>query len=104
MASTLERELRRRTGLPEVEVDDEPHESGGDRYAIYSIIPARGFRGGGERLERERREIATTSAEGIGVCLVTLRDEGQITNNSRVGILDRETRQWVINPWGKGDA
>ena len=73
---------------------DAPHPSGNDRYAIYATA---------ERL-RAKHRIAETSRDGIGTCLATLRDEGQITDDTRVGILDRETRIWLVNPWARGDV
>jgi hypothetical protein len=77
--------------LPAVEVDDEPRPDESDRYAIYVATA------------RNRRRLAETSLNGIGLCLRTLRDEGQITNDSRVGILDRLDHLWLVNPWAKGD-
>lgn len=78
-------------------VGAQPHPSGDDRYRIYSV--SRRSVGMGDVLH----DLADTSQDGIGLTLVTLRDEEQITNDTRVGILDRETRQWLVNPWAKGD-
>lgn len=63
--------------------EDVPHPNGDDRYAIY----------GG------RRRIAETSLDGIGSCLVTLLGEDQINGSTAVGIFDRVTREWIVNPW-----
>lgn len=71
---------------------DAPHESGNDRYSIYVL------RAG------ERRRLADTSRDGIGITLVTLAEEGEITQLDSLGILDRETRKWIANPWAKGGA
>lgn len=71
---------------------DRPHESGDDRYAIYAVTRRNSWR------------IAETSETGIGMTLRVLRSEEQITDDSRVGIFDRETRRWLINPWAKGGA
>jgi hypothetical protein len=91
-------------GPPFVELDDAPHPSGDDRYAIYSVAPSSV---GPSRVltpdHDRRRRIAETSLGGIGLTLQTLRDEGDLTNDSRVGILDRETRSWLVNPWARGD-
>lgn len=60
-----------------------------DRLAVYIV----GRRGG------ERERVAECSVQALGLCLLTLRDEGQLTHTSRVGVLDRDLRRWVINPW-----
>lgn len=73
--------------------DDQPHKSGGDRIAVY-VVNARGG----------RRRVAKTSEEGIGMTLRVLREEGQITGDDRIGLFDRETREWAINPWARGAA
>lgn len=108
--TTLHDQLRERVGLDaladyldrraqeEARHADAP-ESDDERYAIYVVTS--------ERIEgragwREHRRVATTSVAGIGLCLRTLREEDEITNDSRVGILDRETRQWLVNPWAAG--
>lgn len=80
-----------------VEVEDAPHPSGDDRYAIYAVGAMRDDDGG-----RPRHRIAETSRDGIGLALVTLRDEGEYGDDSRIGIFDRETRTWIVNPWAKG--
>lgn len=74
---------------------DAPHEDGSDRYAIYVIWRQRTGRNG-----LKRRRLAETSETGLGACLRTLYDEDEITEEGqRVGIFDRETRRWLINPW-----
>lgn len=78
---------------------DAPHESGDDRYAIYAVAVR--LAASLPRDERQRR-ICETSRDGIGLALVTLREEEQITNDSRVGIFDRLDRVWIVNPWAKG--
>jgi hypothetical protein len=72
---------------------DTPHPSGDDRYAIYSVCVE----------PRMRRRIAETSLTGIGGTIETLREEGQLSPASRVGVLDRLDRKWIIDPWAKGD-
>jgi hypothetical protein len=78
------------TALAPVEqpVDYEGEES---RYAIYSVRPMPA----GDRPTVARKRLAETSLDGIGVCLRTLREDGDLTDNSRVGILDRLTREGV---------
>lgn len=77
--------------LDEDFIDPEPRHDGSDRFAIYAV----------DR-EGERHRIAFTDLRGIGLTLSVLRNEGQITNDDRVGILDRFERLWVVNPWAKG--
>ena len=74
-------------------IEDAPHPSGDDRYAIYSVTVT----------PRARKRVAETSLEGIGPTIAQLREEGQLTIASRVGIFDRETRVWLVNPWAGGD-
>jgi hypothetical protein len=71
---------------------DAAHPSGQDRYAVYVV------RGG------ERRRLAETSLEGIGVTLRTLRDEGEFDEDAAsVGIFDRQARSWLLDPFkGRG--
>lgn len=76
-----------------IQDDDQPHPSGEDRFAIYGV-----------NIDGKRKRIAETSEDGIGLCLRTLREEGEITNDTRVGVLDRQTRQWIVNPWARGDT
>lgn len=73
-------------------MSDTPHPSGDDRYAIYSVCEP-----------RMRRRIAETSLAHIGSTITTLREEGQLSTASRVGVLDRLDRTWLINPWATGD-
>lgn len=73
-------------------VEDPPREDGSDRYAIYVVSAS-----------RAQKRIAETSLSGIGLALVTLRDEDEITHHSRVGIRDRIEGRWIVNPYGVGD-
>lgn len=63
------------------------------RYRIYTLV------------DGVPEELARTSRDGIGLCLVTLREEEQITNDDRVGILDRidddATGTWLLNPFAR---
>lgn len=79
---------------------DLPHPSGDDRYAIYAVIPA--LSRSGARADRSRRRLCETSRDGIGTALVTMRDDGEIGDDTRVGIFDRLERTWIVNPWAKG--
>ena len=63
-----------------------------DRYAIYVVAVGANV----------RLRLAETSLDGIGVCLRTLRDEDQFNDHSRMGIFDRHTREWLVNPWAAG--
>lgn len=84
--------------LLEHDLVDAPHPNGDDRYAIYAV-----------RLGMRRR-IAETSRDGIGLALVSLRsldpdglpDPGgseDFTDRDAIGIFDRQTRKWIVNPW-----
>jgi hypothetical protein len=44
----------------------------------------------------------TTSKEGIGTTLVQLREDGELTDQHRVGILDGFVGRWVTNPFARG--
>lgn len=107
--STLHDRLRENVGLGALEdaeadrLDRRAHEaarhedapeSDDERYAIYRWTPGDGA--------REHHRLAETSLEGIGLTLRTLRDEGEITGDTRVGIFDRQERTWIINPWAAG--
>lgn len=81
--------------VPRVE-EDAPHPSGNDRYRIYAVSLS--VQLGTER----RRRLAETSLDGIGLTLRTLREDGDLTDDTRIGILDRETREWLVNPWAVG--
>lgn len=60
-----------------------------DRYGLYRL------RGG------EHQELSTTSRDGIGTALVQHVIEGDLTPDDGFGLLDRLTRAWLVNPWGK---
>lgn len=67
--------------------------TGAEQFAIYVVD-----------IDGKRTRLATTDLVGVGVTLVTLRREGQTTNDDRVGILDRGTRTWIVNPWARGGS
>ena len=50
----------------------------------------------------DQRQLADTSLQGIGTCLVTLRADGEISNDDKVGIRDRIEHKWIVNPYGVG--
>lgn len=79
--------------------DDAPHPSGDDRFAIYSVSRSDVHHGSPDE---GRRRIAETSLDGIGLCISTLREDGEIDGDTRIGIFDREARTWIVNPWAKG--
>jgi len=64
-----------------------------ERYRLYTLSSS------GEL----RCITATGTLAGIGPMLDTIRKEGQLTNDSRVGIKDDVTRKWLINPYARGD-
>lgn len=59
-----------------------------DRYRVYAVKGDQRF------------VLADTSENGLGVCLTTLHREGELLGYA-VGILDRQERAWIINPWSK---
>lgn len=60
-----------------------------ERYRIYEVLA-----GGVRHL------LATTGTkEGIGTCLVTFFEEGEITPGTNVGVLDGIERKWIVNPY-----
>ena len=76
--------------LPPDEITDD------NRYGVYDLrdgLP---------------HDIAATSRDGLGLCLVTLaEDRREAGDNSApvLGVLDRETRQWICGLWRlKGNA
>lgn len=45
-----------------------------------------------------------TSKDGIGTALVQGREDGDVTGDTRIGILDGFTGEWVVNYYAKGAA
>lgn len=70
---------------------DTPHPSGRDKYAVYIV----GYRSG----KLLRRRLCETSREGIGLALETMIEEDEIERGDSIGIFNRETRTWLINPY-----
>ena len=77
-----------------------------ERYRIYILRP-----------DGAPHCVATTpDAQGVGLVLVTLAAEGEITTDDRVGILDATgdgddwvhtpaeatSGTWIVNPYGRG--
>lgn len=60
------------------------------------------------REEDGPRHIATTNEEGLATTLKLLREEGQIDDDMRIGVLHRpfpsRPGTWIINPYAKGAA
>lgn len=74
-----------------VAIHEDVAEDESDRYGIYTRSRA-----------GERRELSQTSREGIGVAIVCHFEDGDITSDDPVGILDRKFRTWIVNPWASG--
>lgn len=72
-----------------IAMSDEPRRDDADRYALYCYRPGQDF----------ARRICATSLAGIGGALVQMIEEDEIERGCRVGILDRRTRDWLINPY-----
>jgi hypothetical protein len=67
------------------------------RYRIFRVV------------EGEPLEIASTNtSQGVGLCLVTLWEEGQWSEKEAVGVLDSANWEkgkpgsWIINPYARG--
>jgi hypothetical protein len=88
----------RTAAVPEIvlpELDERDREE--QRYAVYAVVIAR------DGSHPAQLEIGSTpTLEGIGVGLQLWRDEGEITNDTRIGVLDRVARSWLINPYASG--
>ena len=73
--------------------DVAPRGEGKDRYRIYRL------RSGDLQL------LATTeTAEGVGVGLVALHEDGEWVGDDSVGVLDTATDpgHWIVSPWTLG--
>lgn len=96
----LHAEMRRAAGLdplpPTAAPREAPTDDGGvrddERYRIYALR------------DGERRTLADTGQDGIGIALVTLRGEGEFDEHDRIGIRDRQERRWIVNPWARGTS
>ena len=60
------------------------------RYGIYTVI------------DRRPVQLGYTSKEGIGTALVQWREEGEINDTDRIGVLDGVEGRWVISPFARG--
>lgn len=79
------------TSLHLNEHGDAPRADGEDRLAVYII-----------GTDGERRRLAETSVDGLGITLLTLHGEGEFHHGERglkVGVFDRESRLWIVSPW-----
>lgn len=75
-------QVDRMLGPPEAPPDEE-------RYRIYQVRDA-----------DELVLVATApTPAAVGMALVTLSDEGEFGDGSRVGVLDSERRRWIVLPW-----
>lgn len=72
-----------------------------ERYGIYLAPKPRPVPGHRVR-EEEPELLATCAQDGIGVALVTLAAEKQITSDDRVGVLDGIAGTWLVNPYARG--
>lgn len=71
-----------------------------DRYAIYVVNPkVPRVIAGRWRDDTGRRRVYCTSRDGIGQGLEMLLDENEIPRGWRVGVLDRVSRRWIVNPF-----
>lgn len=61
-----------------------------DRIAVYRAD---------SQQQASRRVLAETSLSGLGICLLTLQEEGEFPPGTRVGVFDRKNRAWLVNPW-----
>lgn len=72
-----------------IAMSDEPRRDDADRYALYCYRPG----------QPEAKRVCETSLTGIGSALLRMLEEDEIERGCRVGILDRRTRDWLINPY-----
>lgn len=74
------------------------------RYGIYVLrrVMAYGTYTVGTRLAPAL--LSSTSKEGIGVAIVEHRADGDITDQTPVGILDGIEGRWVVSPYARGDV
>lgn len=66
------------------------------RYRIFKLV------------DGEPNEVASTdSAAGVGLCLVTLWEEGEWSDQHAIGILDTarwekgKPGEWIVNPYAR---
>jgi hypothetical protein len=74
-----------------------------ERFRVYVLKPGRHDTGMYIEAEDATLVCVASTGKGLETCLLTLRDESQITHNSIVGIKDDLERRWLVNPFGKGD-
>jgi len=86
--------------VPEIVRDERDRVEG--RFRIYKLLPGR-KRGVGLVVPGGLLVHIASTPSGVEETLIKLREEGQITHNSIVGIKDDVDRRWLINPLGKGD-
>jgi hypothetical protein len=84
-----------------------------ERYRIYRRLRGSeqraGFRGQAGLGSPETPDplvlISTTpTSRGIGVALVAHHEEGNITKDDRVGVLDAVEATWIVNPFANPEA
>lgn len=76
--------------MPE-DLPDTPHPDGRDRYAVYALRYEKG--------QVVRRRVCETSQDGVVYAMETLMEEGEIERGDVIGLFNRQTRTWVINPF-----
>ncbi len=76
---------------PDIQLDDDVRPDESDRYRIYT-----------RDIDGKKIQLADTSLQGIGLCIKTLHDEGQLSKDDPVGIRDRVEHTWLVNPWARG--
>lgn len=55
-----------------------------------------------ELVGKQRRRVASApDGQGVGLALVTLSEEGTLTSDSVIGVLDTETHKWIVNPYAR---
>lgn len=69
---------------------DAPRRDEEDRYAIYAIH---------RMFHPEQVRVCETSETGVVAAIKQMILEGEIKRGERVGIFDRLTRQFIVNPY-----
>ncbi len=70
---------------------DAPRLDQEDRFAIYAVHR--------DPHDHEQRRVCETSETGVVYAIKTMVAEGEIKRGEAVGVFDRLTRSWVINPY-----
>lgn len=77
------------------EHEDAPRFDESDRYAIYTVPPRQGLRGS----TGAQKRLCETSSDGVVPAILQMLEEEEIPRGYRVGVFDRLTRRWLVDPY-----